>query len=84
MLFAFMILKIAIILIDLLMSIGAIYKMFERLKKLSGFRRGNAVLMDSRFRQDSLASSTTDVKESQEENQNEVRDSSIGSISFGD
>lgn len=82
MLIAFFILKIIIILLDIILSFKAIWKMIERLKQLAGFKRGNVVMMDSKTRGDSI-SVREDSQYGGDDFNSEVRDPSAGSISYG-
>jgi len=83
MLIAFFILKNLIIIVDILLSFKAIWKMIERLKQLAKFQRGNVVLMDSKTRADSIAvRDSADTIYGGDEFSSEVRDPSTGSISF--
>lgn len=83
MLIAFFVLKNLVIILDILLSFRAIWKMIERLKQLARFQRGNVVLMDSKTRADSIV--VRDASETEyggDEFSSEVRDASTGSISF--
>lgn len=82
MLIAFFILKNLVILLDILLSFKAIWRMIERLKSLAKFQRGNVVLMDSKTRADSIVVRDADEDYGGDEFSSEVRDPSTGSISF--
>jgi hypothetical protein len=83
MLIAFFVLKNLVIILDILLSFKAIWKMIERLKQLAKFQRGNVVLMDSKTRADSIAvRETSDSQYGGDEFSSEIRDPSTGSISF--
>lgn len=55
MLLAFFILKNIVIVMDVLLSFKAVWRMIERLKQLARFKRGNVVLMDSKTRAESIS-----------------------------
>lgn len=83
MLIAFFILKNIVIVIDVLLSFQAVWRMIERIQQLAKFKRGGAVLMDSKTRADSIdIRSSSGTMMGGDEFQSEVRDPSDGSISF--